>query len=146
MPDRGRGARLQSPRLDAGPRREYGGPLQPVRGGGGANGAGRQQPGRGEHAKERLMAAFGSSMHRIAAIGDPTLVPFPSGEEISLWTCVELLAHSATAHVAIHAPALRQPSTVSTARIDAVASVVKQIESGPATAVIARASDAPLSA
>jgi 3-oxoacyl-[acyl-carrier-protein] synthase II len=97
---------------------------------------------------ERVLVGLGSSMHGIVDVGEPTLAAFMRGETVAPWTCLEYPAHSATAHIAIGASARGQITTMSTActaGLDAVGWASDQIISKGAAAVLAGASDAPLS-
>ena len=97
---------------------------------------------------EQVMVGLGSSMHGIVDVGEPTLAAFMRGETVAPWTCLEYPAHSATAHIAISAAARGQITTMSTActaGLDAIGWAADQVHSKGATAVLAGASDAPLS-
>lgn len=97
---------------------------------------------------DRVMVGLGSSMQGIVDVGEPTLAAFMRGESVAPWTCLEYPAHSATAHIAIGASARGQITTMSTActaGLDAVGWATDQVTSKGAIAVLAGASDAPLS-
>lgn len=98
---------------------------------------------------EQVMVAIGNTTHGVADVGESIVASFYNhAGSVPPWTCLEYPAHSATAHVAIEASALGQITTIATAcngGLDAIAWGAEQIRSGAATAVLAGASETPLS-
>lgn len=96
---------------------------------------------------DRVMVALANTTHGVVD-GEPILTSFYQGGRVPPWTCLEYPAHSATAHVSIETGALGQVNTIATActgGLDAIAWAAEQIKNNRATAVLAGASDAPLS-
>ena len=97
---------------------------------------------------ERVKVVIGTSMSGQSDLGESTFQSFLSGEVVSPWTTNEYPAHAATSHVCIAAGARGQAMTVATAcaaGLDTVAWASEEICAGRATAVIAGATDTPLS-
>ena len=98
---------------------------------------------------ERIKVAVGTSMNGLADVHQPNFEAFLKNEAIAPWTTLEYPAHAATSHVAIESGARGQATSFATACIaglDAVAWAAEQVKHGQATAVIAGAAEAPLSA
>lgn len=97
---------------------------------------------------EQLKVSLGTSMQGVTDVQQPTFASFLGGGEIWPWTCLEYPAHAATSHVAISAGARGQTSSFASAcaaGLDAIAWAADQVRRGEATAVIAGATEAPLS-
>jgi 3-oxoacyl-(acyl-carrier-protein) synthase len=97
---------------------------------------------------EHVKVAIGTSLNGHIDVAQPNYEAFLRGNQVWPWAALEFPAHSATAHVAIHARASGQTTTFATAcaaGLDAVAWAADQIRDGTATAVLAGATEAPLS-
>src|SRR5262245_12493649 len=97
---------------------------------------------------ERIKVAVGTSLNGHIDIAQPNYEAFLRGNQVSPWAALEFPAHAATAHVAIDTRATGQTTTFATAcaaGLDAVAWGSDQIRDGHATAVLAGATEAPLS-
>lgn len=97
---------------------------------------------------DRVKVAVGTSINGYIDVAQPNYESFLRGGPIVPWGALEFPAHAATAHVAIRAGATGQTTTFATAcaaGLDAVAWAAEQISAGNAAAVIAGASEAPLS-
>jgi len=97
---------------------------------------------------ERVKVAIGTSLNGYIDVAQPNYESFLRGGQIVPWGALEFPAHAATAHVAIRAGAAGQTTTFATAcaaGLDAIGWAAEQITSGSATAVLAGASEAPLS-
>lgn len=95
----------------------------------------------------RVMVALANTTHGVFD-AEALLAGFYQGGRVPPWTCLEYPAHSATAHVTIETAALGQVTTLATActgGLDAISWAADQVRNGAATAVLAGASDAPLS-
>ncbi len=95
----------------------------------------------------RVMVSLANTTHGVID-GEAILAAFYQGGSVPPWTCLEYPAHSATAHVTIETAAVGQVTTIATActgGLDAIAWAADQIRNNTATAVLAGASDAPLS-
>jgi 3-oxoacyl-[acyl-carrier-protein] synthase II len=98
---------------------------------------------------ERVKVAIGTSLNGHIDVAQPNYESFLRGGQVSPWAALEFPAHAATAHVAIHAGATGQTTTFATAcaaGLDALGWAANQITNGHATAVLAGASETPLSA
>lgn len=96
----------------------------------------------------RVKVAIGTSLNGHIDVAQPNYDSFLRGEQVWPWAALEFPAHAATAHVAIDARAVGQTTTFATAcaaGLDAVAWAADQIRDGYATAVVAGATEAPLS-
>jgi len=97
---------------------------------------------------ERIKVSIGSSMSGAVHIHEPTFSAFLQGEKVVPWTILEYSVHAATSHVSAEAGALGHPTSFATAccaGLDAVAWAADQIDRGDAAAVIAGATETPLS-
>jgi 3-oxoacyl-[acyl-carrier-protein] synthase II len=97
---------------------------------------------------EQIKVVIGTSMSGQSDLGESTFQSFLKGDVVSPWTTNEYPAHAASSHVAISAGAKGQTMTVATAcaaGLDTVAWASQEIRAGKATAVIAGATDTPLS-
>jgi len=97
---------------------------------------------------ERLKVSIGTSLNGQVDIAETNFQAFLNGQRIAPWGSNEYPAHAATSHVAIDAGARGQATTFSTAcaaGIDAVAWAAHEVEARNADAVIAGATEAPLS-
>ncbi len=97
---------------------------------------------------EQIKVAFGSSMSGVVDVEEPTFSAFLRGEPVVPWTLLEFPAHAATSHVSAESGArghLTSFATACCAGLDAIGWAADQITRGRATAVIAGATDAPLS-
>src|SRR5215831_7692094 len=95
-----------------------------------------------------VKVAYGSSMSGVIDIEEQTFSAFLHGEKIFPWALLEFPVHAATSHVSAESGARGHPASFSTAccaGLDAVNWAAEQVKRGKATAVIAGASDAPLS-
>jgi 3-oxoacyl-[acyl-carrier-protein] synthase II len=98
--------------------------------------------------RQRIKVAFGSSICGLMDLHESSFASFLRGGKILPWSMPEFSVHAATSHVTAEAGALGQPSSFATAccaGLDAIGWAADQIRSGSALAVIAGASDAPLS-
>lgn len=96
----------------------------------------------------RIKVAFGSSMSGVVHIQEPTFSAFLRGEKVVPWTLLEFPVHAATSHVSAESGARGHPASFATAccaGLDAVGWAADQVRRGKATAVIAGATDTPLS-
>ena len=97
---------------------------------------------------ERLKVAIGTSLNGQIDICQPNFQAFTEGGQIWPWAALEYPAHAATSHVAIDAKALGQTTTFATAcaaGLDAVGWAADEVRNGNATAVLAGATETPLS-
>jgi 3-oxoacyl-[acyl-carrier-protein] synthase II len=97
---------------------------------------------------ERIKVSMGTSMSGQSDLGETTFRSFIKGELVLPWTTNEYPAHAATSHVAIAAGARGPAVTFATAcaaGLDTVAWASEQVKAGSATAVIAGATETPLS-
>jgi 3-oxoacyl-[acyl-carrier-protein] synthase II len=97
---------------------------------------------------ERIKVSIGSSMSGAVHIQEPTFSAFLHGEKVVPWTVLEYSVHAATSHVGAEVGALGHPTSFATAccaGLDAVAWAADQIGRGDAAAVIAGATETPLS-
>jgi 3-oxoacyl-[acyl-carrier-protein] synthase II len=97
---------------------------------------------------ERIRVSMGTAMSGQSDLGEATHRSFIRGDLVLPWTTNEYPAHAATSHVAIAAGARGPAMTVSTAcaaGLDTVGWASEQVKSGSATAVIAGATETPLS-
>jgi 3-oxoacyl-[acyl-carrier-protein] synthase II len=97
---------------------------------------------------ERIKVSIGTSMSGQSDLGESTFRSFIQGDLVLPWTTNEYPAHAATSHVAIAAGARGCAVTFATAcaaGLDTIAWASDQIASGSATAVIAGATETPLS-
>jgi 3-oxoacyl-(acyl-carrier-protein) synthase len=97
---------------------------------------------------DRIKVSFGSSASGVVHVQEPTFSAFLRGEKVVPWTALEYSAHAATSHVSAEAGALGHPTSFATAccaGIDAVAWAADQVDRGQAAAVVAGATDTPLS-
>src|SRR3990172_9117432 len=97
---------------------------------------------------ERLKVAIGTSLNGQIDVCQPNFQAFTEGGQIWPWAALEYPAHAATSHVAIDAKALGQTTTFATAcaaGLDAVGWAADEGRSGQASAVLAGATEAPLS-
>ena len=98
--------------------------------------------------QERVKVAIGTSLNGHTDVAQPNYESFLRGNQIWPWAALEFPAHAATAHVAIDAKAVGQTTTFATAwaaGLDAVGWAADQVRDGRATAVIAGATETPLS-
>ncbi|MBI2216016.1 MAG: beta-ketoacyl-[acyl-carrier-protein] synthase family protein [Candidatus Rokubacteria bacterium] len=99
-------------------------------------------------APDRVQVAIGSAMSGLIDVGEPCHEAFQQGREPSPWMANEYTAHAATSHIAIATGTRGQAVTMATAcaaGLDAMAWAADQVRRGDATAVIAGATEAPLS-
>jgi 3-oxoacyl-[acyl-carrier-protein] synthase II len=97
---------------------------------------------------ERIKVAIGTSMNGLTDVHQPNFEAFLNHETIAPWATLEFPAHAATSHVAIDSRARGQAASFSTAcaaGLDAIGWAAEQVREGRATAVIAGASETPLS-
>ena len=97
---------------------------------------------------EQLKVSIGTSMSGQSDLGQTTFRSFIRGDLVLPWTTNEYPAHAATSHVAIAAGARGPAVTFATAcaaGLDTVAWASEQVKAGSATAVIAGATETPLS-
>jgi 3-oxoacyl-[acyl-carrier-protein] synthase II len=97
---------------------------------------------------DRIKVSIGTSMNGLTDVHQPNFETFLERGFVSPWACLEYPAHAATSHVAIDSHARGQAisfATACAAGLDAIAWAAQQIERGLATAVIAGATDTPLS-
>jgi 3-oxoacyl-[acyl-carrier-protein] synthase II len=98
--------------------------------------------------QDRVKVAIGTSLNGHIDVAEPNHDAFLRGSPVSPWAALEFPAHSATAHVAIDTKAGGQTTTFATAcaaGLDAVSWAADQIRDGNASAVVAGATDTPLS-
>lgn len=98
---------------------------------------------------ERFMVSMGTSMSGLVDVEHSNFLSFLQGEEMRPWTVLEYPGHAATSHVAISVGARGQTASIATACVaglDAVAWAAEKIERGDASAVLAGATETPLSA
>lgn len=96
----------------------------------------------------RLMVSFGSSMSGLVDVFLPAVMAFVRGEDMDPWAAREFPAQAATAHVATEIGARGGGATLSTgcaAGLDAIAWAADRIRTGEADAVVAGATETPLS-
>ena len=96
----------------------------------------------------QVKVAIGTSTNGLADVHQPNFERFTQGREIKPWASLEFPAHAATNHVATAASIHGQTMTFATACVaglDAIAWAADEIRRGTATAVIAGATEAPLS-
>jgi 3-oxoacyl-[acyl-carrier-protein] synthase II len=97
---------------------------------------------------ERVKVAIGTSTNGLADIHQPNFERFIQGRDIRPWASIEFPAHAATNHVATAAAINGQTMTFATACVaglDSIAWGADEIRRGNATAVVAGATEAPLS-
>ena len=97
---------------------------------------------------DRLRVSIGSVMSGHADLGEPTFQAFLRGEPVWPWLSNEYSAHAATSHVAIAAGARGPTMTFATAcaaGLDAISWAAECVYQSAATAVIAGATETPLS-
>jgi 3-oxoacyl-[acyl-carrier-protein] synthase II len=97
---------------------------------------------------DRLRVSIGSVMSGQTDLGEPTFQGFLRGETVWPWTSNEYSAHAATSHVAIAAGARGQAMTLATAcaaGLDSISWAADCVTRSSATAVIAGATETPLS-
>jgi len=97
---------------------------------------------------ERTKVAMGSSMSGVVDVQEPTFTAFLHNEKVAPWTAIEFPVHAATSHVSAEVGALGHPASFSTACCaghDAIWWAAEQVSRGEASAVIAGATDTPLS-
>jgi 3-oxoacyl-[acyl-carrier-protein] synthase II len=97
---------------------------------------------------ERVKVAIGTSTNGLADIHQPNFERFIQGRDIRPWASIEFPAHAATNHVATAAAINGQTMTFGTACVaglDSIAWAADEIRRGSATAVVAGATEAPLS-
>ncbi len=97
---------------------------------------------------ERVKVAIGTSANGLADIHQPNFERFTQGRDIKPWASIEFPAHAATNHVATAGTIHGQTMTFATACVaglDAIAWAADEIRRGNATAVVAGATEAPLS-
>jgi 3-oxoacyl-[acyl-carrier-protein] synthase II len=97
---------------------------------------------------ERIKVALGTSMNGLTDVHQPNFEAFLNKETIAPWATLEFPAHAATSHVAIDSHARGQTASFATAcaaGLDAIAWAAEQVREGRASAVIAGASETPLS-
>jgi 3-oxoacyl-[acyl-carrier-protein] synthase II len=98
---------------------------------------------------EQFMVSIGTSMSGLVDVEHSNFLAFLHGEEMRPWTVLEYPGHAATSHVAITAGARGQTASIATACVaglDAVAWAAEKIVRGDAVAVLAGATETPLSA
>ncbi|MBI2161591.1 MAG: beta-ketoacyl-[acyl-carrier-protein] synthase family protein [Candidatus Rokubacteria bacterium] len=98
--------------------------------------------------KERLKVAIGTSMNGLIDVHQPNFHGFINGRDIQSWASLEYPAHAATNHVATSSGVHGQTMTFATACIaglDAISWAADEIRCGQAAAVIAGATETPLS-
>src|SRR6266849_6164995 len=96
----------------------------------------------------RIKVSFGSSMSGVVDVQEPTFSAFLRGEKVVPWTLLEFPVHAATSHVSAESGARGHPASFATAccaGLDAVSWAGDQVRRGKATAVVAGATDTPLS-
>lgn len=96
----------------------------------------------------QMKVSFGSSMSGVVDVQEPTFSAFLRGEKVVPWTLLEFPVHAATSHVSAESGARGHPASFATAccaGLDAVGWAADQVRRGKATAVVAGATDAPLS-
>ena len=97
---------------------------------------------------ERLKVAIGTSINGQIDVAQPNFQSFTQGNQIWPWAALEYPAHAATSHVAIDAKALGQTTTFATAcaaGLDAVGWAADEVRGENASAVLAGATETPLS-
>lgn len=102
----------------------------------------------GEIPPDRIMVSFGSSMSGLVDIQEKTFSAYLRGEKVVPWTILEFPVHAATSHAAAEIGALGHTASFATgccAGLDALGWSVEQVRKGAATAVLAGATDTPLS-
>ncbi len=98
---------------------------------------------------ERFMVSMGTSMSGLVDVEHSNFLSFLHGEDMRPWTVLEYPGHAATSHLAISVGARGQTASIATACVaglDAVAWAAEKIERGDAAAVLAGATETPLSA
>lgn len=104
--------------------------------------------GEGEIPPDRIMVSFGSSMSGLIDIQERTFSAYLRGERVVPWTILEFPVHAATSHATAEIGALGHTASFATgccAGLDALGWSVEQVRKGAATAVLAGATDTPLS-
>jgi 3-oxoacyl-[acyl-carrier-protein] synthase II len=97
---------------------------------------------------ERLFVSIGTSMGGLVDVSNPNFHAFIRGEPMAPWTALEYPGHAATSHVAISGKGRGQIASFAAACVaglDAIAWAAERVIRGDATAVIAGATEAPLS-
>jgi len=97
---------------------------------------------------DRIRVSFGSSMSGLVPIQEPAFSAYMRGEKVAPWLVLEYSVHAATSHVSAEAGALGRPTSFATAccaGVDAIAWAADQVSRGHAEAVVAGATDTPLS-
>ena len=98
---------------------------------------------------DALKVAIGTSLNGQVDIAQSNFQAFLQGDRILPWASNEYPAHAATSHVAITLGARGQSTTFSTAcaaGLDAITWAAQEVSEGQATAVLAGATETPLSA
>ncbi len=98
--------------------------------------------------REHLKVAIGTSLNGQTDVAQPNYEAFLRGGQIWPWAALEYPAHAATSHIAIDARALGQTTTFATAcaaGLDAVGWAADEVQEGRACAVVAGATETPLS-
>lgn len=102
----------------------------------------------GEIPPDRIMVSFGSSMSGLVDIQEHTFSAYLRGEKVVPWTILEFPVHAATSHATAEIGALGHTASFATgccAGLDALGWAFDQVRKGAATAVMAGATDTPLS-
>src|SRR6185436_18596238 len=97
---------------------------------------------------ERIKVSIGTSMNGLTDVHQPNFETFLDRGFVSPWACLEYPAHAATSHVAIESHAKGQAvsfATACAAGLDAIAWAAQEVRRGAATAVVAGATETPLS-
>ena len=98
---------------------------------------------------ERMKVAIGTSLNGHPDVAEPNLLSFLRGDQLWPWAALEFPAHAATSRVAIDSRAMGQTTTFATAcaaGLDAIGWAADEVREGRASAVLAGASETPLSA
>ena len=101
-----------------------------------------------EFPKAQLKVAIGTSLNGQIDVAQPNYQAFLRGNQIWPWAALEYPAHAATSHIAIDARALGQTTTFATAcaaGLDAIGWAADEVREGRACAVLAGATETPLS-
>ncbi len=103
---------------------------------------------KGEIPSELMKVSIGTSMNGLIDVHQPNFEQFIQGRDMKPWASIEYPAHAATNHVATANAIHGQTMTFATACIaglDAVIWAADEVRSGSAVAVIAGATETPLS-
>jgi 3-oxoacyl-[acyl-carrier-protein] synthase II len=95
-----------------------------------------------------VLVSVGSSMGGLVDVLHSNFLAFLHGEDMRPWTVLESPGHAATSHVAISVGARGQtgsPATACVAGLDAISWAAEKIASAQASAVLAGATETPLS-